>query len=90
MRVLLAVFLIPSLFAAQAAVDLQSIQNNKTTPKNESATLPRKEFLSYGPASAQALLLGPAERARALVHDGAIQLSLYDAIALAIENNLAG
>ena len=57
--------------------------------KNESATLPRKEFLSYGPASAQALLLGPAERARALVHDGAIQLSLYDAIALAIENNLA-
>ena len=90
MRLLLAVILIPSLLAAQAAtVDLNNIQNDKATPKNESATLPRRDFFSYGPAAAQPLLLGPAERARALVHDGAIQLSLYDAIALAIENNLA-
>jgi outer membrane protein len=89
MRLLLAILLIPALLAAQAAVDLSSIQNNKAAPKNESATLPRKDFFSYGPASAQPLLLGPAERARALVRGGAIQLSLYDAIALAIENNLA-
>ena len=89
MRLLLAAFLIPSLLAAQSAVDLQSIQNSKAVPKEESAQLPRKDFFSYGPASAQALLLGPAERARALVRDGAIQLSLYDAIALAIENNLS-
>ena len=89
MRLLLAAVLIPSLLAAQAAVDLQGIQINKATPKEENAQLPRRDFLSYGPASAQPLLLGPAERARALVHDGAIQLSLYDAIALAIENNLS-
>ena len=89
MKSVLAAFLIPSFLAAQTAVDLQSIQNNKTAPKNESADLPPKDFLSYGPVSAQPLLLGPAERARALVHDGAIHLSLYDAIALAIENNLS-
>ncbi len=89
MRLLLAAALIPSLVAAQAAVDLQSIQINKATPQEENAQLPRRDFLSYGPVSAQALVLGPAERARALVRDGAIQLSLYDAIALAIENNLA-
>jgi len=83
------VFLIPSLLAAQAVTDLQSIQNNKAAPKNESAVSPRRDFFSYGPASAQALPLGPANRARALVKDGAIHLSLYDAIALAIENNLS-
>jgi outer membrane protein len=85
----LVAFLIPSLLAAQATVDLQSIQNDKATPKNEGAVLPRKDFLSYGPVGAPALLLGPAERARALVRDGAIQLSLYDALAMAIENNLS-
>lgn len=89
MRIVLAALLVPFLAAAQAAVDLPSIQNNKASPKNESAVLPRKDFLSYGPSSAPPLLLGPAERARALVHDGAIHLSLFDALALAIENNLA-
>ncbi len=89
MRLLLTGVLIPSLLAAQAAVDLQQIQVNKATPKEENAQMPRKDFFSYGPVDAQELLLGTAERARALVHDGAIQLSLYDAIALAIENNLA-
>jgi outer membrane protein TolC len=89
MRLLLAAVLIPSLLAAQSAVDLQSIQINRATPKEENAQLPRRDFFSYGAASAQALLLGPAERARSLVRDGAIHLSLYDAIALAIENNLA-
>jgi outer membrane protein len=89
MRSVFVVLLIPSLVAAQAAVDLTSIQNSKTAPKGESANLPRKNFLSYGPVSAKPVLFGPAERARALVHDGAIHLSLYDALALAIENNLS-
>ncbi len=89
MKFVLVAFLIPSLMAAQAAVDLQSIQNSKATPKDERAQLPRNDFLSYGPVSAQQLLFGPAERARALVRDGAIRLSLYDALALAIENNLS-
>ena len=89
MRLLLAAVLIPSLLAAQSGVDLQSIQINRATPKEENAQLPRRDFFSYGAASAQALLLGPAERARSLVRDGAIHLSLYDAVALAIENNLA-
>lgn len=89
MRLLLATLLIPALISAQATVDLQNIQVNKATPKEESAQLPRKDFFSYGSPSAQSLLLGPAERARALVQNGAIHLSLYDAIALAIENNLS-
>jgi outer membrane protein len=89
MRFVFAVFLIPFLLAAQTAVDLQSIQNDKAAPKNENAALPRKDFFSYGPVGAQPLLLGPAERARALVRNGTIYLSLYDAIALAIENNLS-
>jgi outer membrane protein TolC len=89
MRLLLAAVLIPSLLAAQSGVDLQSIQINRATPKEENAQLPRRDFFSYGAASVQALLLGPAERARSLVRDGAIHLSLYDAVALAIENNLA-
>jgi hypothetical protein len=76
MRFVLTLLLIPSLVAAQAAVDLQSIQNNKTTPKDERAKMQRKDFLSYGPVSAPQLLFGPAERARALVRDGAIHLSL--------------
>jgi outer membrane protein TolC len=89
MRFVLTILLIPSLVAAQAAVDLQSIQNSKATPADESAKLPRKDFLSYGPVSASQLFFRPAERARALVRDGAIHLSLYDALALAIENNLS-
>ncbi len=89
MRLLLAIALIPSLLAAQAAVDLQNIQSGKSKPKEESAHLPARDFLSYGPATAEPLLLPPAERARSLIRDGAIQLSLYDAIALAIENNLS-
>ena len=89
MRLLLAAVLIPSLLAAQSGVDLQSIQINRARPKEENAQLPRRDFFSYGAASVQALLLGPAERARSLVRDGAIHLSLYDAVALAIENNLA-
>ena len=89
MKFFLAGVLLPSLWAAQAAVDLQSIQNSKAIPQDESVKLPRKDFLSYGPVSASQLFFRPAERARALVRDGAIHLSLYDALALAIENNLS-
>jgi outer membrane protein len=72
---------------------LQAIQDNKTLPPNEKANTPIRasfwDFVApYRMPSAPALRLGPADRARTLVRNGSIYLSLYDAIALAIENNL--
>ncbi|MGA8029421.1 MAG: TolC family protein [Bryobacteraceae bacterium] len=72
---------------------LQSIENDKTQPRAETADYPARssfwDFLAqYRRPTAAPLHLGPADRARPLVRDGAIYLSLYDAIALAIENNL--
>jgi outer membrane protein TolC len=47
------------------------------------------DFISpYRLPSVGPLHLNPADRARTFVRDGAIYLSLYDAITLAIENNL--
>lgn len=42
----------------------------------------------YAKPTAPELKLGSADRARSLVRDGALYLSLYDALALSIENNL--
>jgi outer membrane protein len=72
---------------------LQSIQDSKTLPQNEKANTPIRtsfwDFVApYRMPTAPALRLGPADRARTLVRNGSIYLSLYDAIALAIENNL--
>lgn len=72
---------------------IDSIASDKTQPKNEKANISaRKTFLDfvapYRPASAAPLVLGASERARLLVRKGATYLSLYDALALAIENNL--
>ncbi len=72
---------------------LQSVQQNKANPKNERVDYPSMDSLAhfgarYGTPNAPALPLGPADRARSLVRNGAIYLSLYDAIALAVENNL--
>lgn len=72
---------------------LQSVEDNKTGPSHAKADLEsRRSFLDfvnpYKAPSAPALLLGPADRARSLIRNGAIYLSLYDAISLAIENNL--
>ena len=72
---------------------LQAIQDSKAVPQNEKANTPIRasfwDFMApYRMPSAPALRLGPADRARTLVRNGSIYLSLYDAIALAIENNL--
>jgi outer membrane protein len=72
---------------------LQSVQNDNTNPQRQEPEYPRRssalDFISpYRAPSATALSLGPAARARSLLRDGKIYLSLYDALALAIENNL--
>jgi outer membrane protein len=73
---------------------VQSVENDKTEPRNEHVSYPARasffDFISQyrragGPS---ALPLNPAERARSLIRNGAIYLSLYDTLALAIENNL--
>lgn len=70
-----------------------SIENDARHPGNARAEIPgRKSFLDflspYQSPHAAELHLGSADRAQALVKDGKIYLSLYDALALAIENNL--
>jgi outer membrane protein TolC len=72
---------------------LQHIESSHTQPINAGANIvPRSSFWDflapYRRPSANALRLGPADRARTLIRNGVIYLSLYDAIALAIENNL--
>jgi len=93
-RSVLALFVAALTASAQAPSPLlNSVENNKTEPKNERIGYPARssffDFISeYRRPTAGPLALNPAERARALIHDGAIYLSLYDALALAIENNL--
>ncbi len=71
---------------------LQRVENDKTQPKEDANIVARKSLLDfiapYRRPTAPDLRLGPADRARSLVRNGSIYLSLYDAIALAIENNL--
>ncbi len=72
---------------------LQSVENDQTSLGSEKFDIPKRrsflDFISpYRTPSAPTLRLGPADRARSLVRNGAIYLSLYEAIALAIENNL--
>ncbi|MDQ2712510.1 MAG: hypothetical protein M3Y24_09830, partial [Acidobacteriota bacterium] len=72
---------------------LQHLENEKREPENERANnVPRASFFDffapYRRPNAAPLKLGLADRARSLVRDGTIYLSLYDAIALAVENNL--
>lgn len=78
---------------AQASPTLQHIESDPTAPKNENAKIPaRSSFLDfiapYRLPTLPALHVTPADRARSLIRDGALYLSLYDAITLAIENNL--
>lgn len=94
-RAALALLLSVVLASAQTptAPVLQSVENDKTTPKNEHVYYPQGPtvlnfFAQYHTWNAPPLPLNPADRARSLIHNGAIYLSLYDAIALAIENNL--
>ncbi len=72
---------------------LQHVANDKAQAKDQRANIvPRSSFLDfvapYRRPSAPPLKLSPADRARSLIRNGIIYLSLYDAIALAIENNL--
>ncbi len=88
--------LCPALAFNQTALPsgaLSTIQNDKTAPKVERPDYRNPtSFLDFGARyshpSAPALPLNPADRARTLIRDGALYLSLYDAIALAVENNL--
>lgn len=78
---------------SQASPTLRHIESDLTLPKDESAKIPVRssplDFISpYRLPRVGPLHLSPADRARAFVRDGAIYLSLYDAITLAIENNL--
>ena len=72
---------------------LEHVESGRAQPgDNRSNIAPRSslwDFLApYRRPTAPPLKLGPADRARSLVRNGALYLSLYDAIALAIENNL--
>ncbi len=72
---------------------LQDIQNNTLAPKAGKVNYPPLDSLRqfgarYTSPTAPELPLGAGDRVRSLVRDGAVYLSLYDAIALAIENNL--
>ena len=72
---------------------LEHVMSSKTEGKNESSSISQRSSLfdfvaPYRRPTAPPLNLSPAERARMLVRNGALYLSLYDAIALAIENNL--
>jgi outer membrane protein len=93
-RAFLALFLAALTASAQSPSPvLQSIENDRTEPPNERVSYPARSSLfdfiaEYRRPSTGPLPMNPAGRARALIHDGAIYLSLYDALALAIENNL--
>ncbi len=92
-RAAIVVLLSQSFLAAQSSPELSSIENSSAVPKYAHANVsPRSSFWNfaapYRSASAPALNTGAADRAQLLVRNGALYLSLYDAIALAIENNL--
>src|SRR4051812_17353570 len=72
---------------------LESIESSTTASKAEQPEYAHEGSIwdfgaRYRKPTAPALPLSTPERARSLIRDGALQLSLYDAIALAIENNL--
>src|SRR3954451_24756236 len=78
---------------AAKSEDLQAIQGKETQgatqkPRYNSARSIWDFGARYSKPTAPDLKLGPADRARSLVRNGALYLSLYDALALGIENNL--
>jgi outer membrane protein len=91
---MLALFLAVLTASAQSPSPvLQSVENDKTEPPKERVSYPARspffDFIAqYRRPTTGPLPMNPAARARSLIHDGAIYLSLYDALALAIENNL--
>ena len=72
---------------------LEGIESNASSPKGLEPSVPiRRSFLDfaspYRVASLPPFRVISTNRVRSLVRDGAIYLSLYDALAMAIENNL--
>ncbi|MBV8831894.1 MAG: TolC family protein [Acidobacteriaceae bacterium] len=90
-----------SLPAGESAVEgqpkssqlLEGIESNASSPKGQEPSVPiRRSFLDfaspYRVPSLPPFRVISTNRVRSLVRDGAIYLSLYDALAMAIENNL--
>jgi outer membrane protein len=75
-----------------AAPQIQTTENGSSQPQREAATGLRPNFLGFlGPyrrPHVPALFGGNATRLSSLIHDGKLYLTLNDAIALALENNL--
>lgn len=68
---------------------LDSIQKDETKPATaKTSDFAAKYYFNYATPQAAPLVVNSAQRAQGLIHDGALYLSLYDALALAIENNL--
>ncbi len=77
----------------QSNATVRGVAAGSSLPKEERPNIPLRQsaFDFLGPfrkGSVPPISLGAANRARSLVRDGSIYLSLYDALALAIENNL--
>ncbi len=72
--------------------ELKGIEHDSTVSPEAKPNYPSTSVFHFGAQyrspTAPALPLGPANRARTLVRSGTLFLSLYDALALAIENNL--
>ncbi len=88
-----ALMIQPWAYSAQQPGVIGSVQGSKAAPLREQAGYSRSAtfwnlYGAYRTPTAPSLQLSAADRTRSLVHNGAIYLSLYDALALAIENNL--
>src|SRR5206468_10983276 len=70
------------------AIEGKNTQGAAESPKYKTAQSIWDSGARYSRPTAQDLKVGSAERARSLVRNGTLYLSLYDALALGIENNL--
>ena len=87
----------PSRFSAAIALALAGLSQPLTVPAQTVAAPPplrldiphsRNPFEAYRPATVPQPNLANSPRIDALIHNGVLELSLTDAIALALENNL--
>ncbi len=77
---------------ATVSVSVQEAENSKTQPVRDQATGLKPDFIGFlGPYRrpfVPPLFPGSGERLNGLIRDGKLYLSLHDALALVIENNL--
>jgi outer membrane protein TolC len=78
----------PSLTLAQQAQQAQQLANAPQQPFHVELPHSHKPFAPYQPSYAPPLDLNNSPRLQTLIRDGKLYISLHDAIALAIENNL--